>query len=262
MDTGCVNEIVSIRWNNSGAFMIYVLGVLKITGATAFSNNTWYRVELHVKIDPINGLVEFRLDGVLDGTWWGNTGSGTILDHLRIYAGGGGAGLQNSFYVDDIAINDTAGLFDNSWIGDGHVIALVPNANGDANQWTGSDGDTTNNYQLIDEAPSNSDTDFIVDSTSGHKDLYGIPDMSAWVPGQQATRVWGEVRARSESADGTSLQVGIKTGDGTEDFTQTTTPIAEFYMPVKSKEYVVNPHTGIEWTAVDIAALQVGVKIP
>jgi hypothetical protein len=253
---------VSIRWNNSGAFLIYVLGALKITGATAFSNNTWYRVELHVKIDPINGLVEFRLDGTLDGTWWGNTGTGTVFSCLYFYTGGGGAGLQNSYYIDDIAINDTAGLFDNSWCGDGHVIALVPNANGDASQWTGSDGDTTNNYQLIDEAPSNSDTDFIVDSTSGHKDLYGIPDMSAWIPGQQATRVWGEVRARSESADGTSLQVGIKTGDGTEDFTQTTTPIAEFYMPIKSKEYVVNPHTGIEWTAVDIAALQVGVKIP
>lgn len=55
-------------------------------------------------------------------------------------------GSAATVYYDDIAINNVSGSFQNSWPGDGGVVALTPNAAGDSNC-------TTGNYTMVGEIP-------------------------------------------------------------------------------------------------------------
>jgi hypothetical protein len=217
--------------------------------------NQWYLIELHCVTNAVTGTVDLKIEGIAQGSQYaGNTGSTNLYDYI----------LQAynicTYYVDDFAINSTAGGVDNSWCGDGHYIALVPNADGDSSQWTGSDGNKVENYKLIDDTPSNSDTDYVVDSTSTDKDEYNLPSMTAWLTGQTAPHVQAEARARIETADGSTIAVGIKSG-ATEDFTSFTA-LTTSYARALGALHTTNPDTAGAWTEANIAALQVGIKVP
>jgi hypothetical protein len=248
------SELYSIRWSPGGALQVYVAGTSRITSTILLLPYVWYLIELHCFTDAA-GIVELKIEGVSQGSWSGNTGSTNLYEFIfQAYS-------NCCYYTDDFAINTTGGSApDNTWVADGHFIALVPNADGDSSQWTGSDGNQVNNYQMVDDTPYNSDTDYIVDSTSTHVDEYNLPSMTAWLPGQTVRHVYAEGRARIESADGSTVAVGIK-ASATEDFA-TTTALTTSYAKVLGTLHLTNPGTGLAFTEADITALQVGAKVP
>lgn len=163
--------------------------------------------------------------------------------------------------LDDVAINDTLGSTDNSWCGDGHVIGLIPNGNGDSSQLTGSDGNSTDNYLLVDEIPANT-TDYVESATPGHIDLYQLSNPN---PALRTTdviqRVWVAASARKVAIDpaSDSLQLGIKSGSTTSWGNNVDLGIA--FRAHRTEDYRVNPATNSPWTAADLTDLQGGVKI-
>jgi hypothetical protein len=87
-----------------------------------------------------------------------------------------GGALSTLGYLDDIAINDTAGAVNNSWIGRGGIYGIVPegvgaytdlHAQGHANAW-----------DCISEVPPD-DADYVYDDTVDQKSTYA---MTALVP--------------------------------------------------------------------------------
>jgi hypothetical protein len=100
----------------------------------------------------------------------------------------------------------------------------------------------------------------VVDSTSTDKDEYNLPSMTAWLTGQTAPHVQAEARARIETADGSTIAVGIKSG-ATEDFTSFTA-LTTSYARALGALHTTNPDTAGAWTEANIAALQVGIKVP
>lgn len=253
-----VTVLGSLRLSNTTRkFSFYTgTGTLVSTGSIVATSGTWHLIEVHIKFADSGGLLELRIDGLQDSdaTFSGDTkpGAETSINSISLQS----AQADSTINTDDIAINDTSGAVDNSWCGDGHVIALVPNANGDLSQLSGSDGNSTDNYLLVDETPSNSDTDYVEGSTVDQKDLYNLS--ASGLTNVNISRVWGEARSKDTTTAGGLLAITVKT-EGTE-YDSGDIALPTSYAAVKGPEYLVNPQTGIAWTIAELDALQVGPK--
>src|SRR3972149_6225726 len=162
----------TLKRNTTSKFLeLYTsTATLVATGDIAIQASTWYVIEVHVKIDDTTGALDVRVDGVDDAAFAGDTkpGAETTFNTLRYHGG------SNTSYYDDLAMNDTNGSVDNSWCGDGKIILLKPNANGDSSQWDGSDGNQVDNYLLVDDIPSDDDTTYVQSAILANKDLYNL----------------------------------------------------------------------------------------
>jgi hypothetical protein len=155
-----------------------------ITSNTIFQLNSWYVIELHIKVADSGGLVELRVDGVPEGTYSGDTKPGTAATIDRAYWGlSMGTGLQ--CYVDDVIINDTSGSVNNSWPNGLKVKLLKPTADGPTNDWDVTPSGA--HYAAIDEVPPSS-TDYIKTSTADeieHFDMENLPSEALTVKAVQ-----------------------------------------------------------------------------
>lgn len=218
----------------------------------------WAVFEIHFRYttQTLPDNFEMRRNGVTIMTYGGATqlvSGAPSLGTLEF----GGTGAFNM--VDDIAINDTTGTVDNSWCGDGHVVAVRPNGNGDASQMMGSDGNTVNNFELVREAGTPNRTNFIESDVSGQRDLYAASDLTL-KPTDVVRRVQMWADARKQQAVNSPLQLGLKVG-GSEHWSANTELELDWAGYVGT-DHRTNPATGSVWTQADINALQVGVKIP
>lgn len=231
-----------------------------VTGTTNIATATWYRAEIHFKLHDTNGIAELKLDGYQEGsTYNGDTTTNYFVDDWarRINCIGVGGYNAVSMHWDDIAVNFPDGSgYNDGWPGDGKIVALTPNANGDSSEWVGSDGNSVDNYQLVDETPANS-TDYVTAVVSGYKDQYNLTD---WVDvGNMAVRyLWIEAYGQNQAADGLVTNLGIKT-NSTEYWE--TTYLTPNWQIVKTSGWPISPYTVSEWTVTDMDALQAGVSV-
>lgn len=133
--------------------------------------DVWCCLEGHLLFAGASGLVQLKVDGVdvLNA-------SGLNLGSVPLYARIGHAafspyidwmGMRQD--VDDLAINDTTGSFNNSWIGRGGIYPAIPNGPGALTEFTPSAG---SNWQCVDELPPNDDTDYVQSDVLDARDLY------------------------------------------------------------------------------------------
>lgn len=161
-----------IRVRSTGALQLYNAEDNAQVGSdsSALSLNTWYRVEIK---EDTTTLASTAVEALIDGT---SFASGTIditAAHTNFRIAMTAADSTLDYIVDDIALNDATGSFQNSWPGEEEVIVLRPNGNGAFSDWGGSDGNSTDNYLLVDEVPPSS-TDYVEDNTSGQIDDYNL----------------------------------------------------------------------------------------
>jgi len=239
--------------NTTKKIGIVVNNVVVATGTLALNTSTWYLLEVHVKIADTGGIIEVKIDGVMDCSYSGDTKPGTdaVLDNVFWQR------TSQTTLIDDLAMNDTTGTVDNSWCGDGRVIALKPNANGDSSQWTGNDGNSIDNYLLVDEAVQDGDTTYVSSGTTDAKDLYGVENLS--VTGVTIKRVWTESVARGDTGTAEQIAHVIKTNGSEYDSPNLTLGIS--YARQTGTAYTVNPQTGAAWTISEVNNLQVGPKV-
>jgi len=132
--------------------------------------NTWYRVEIDAA-DSGSTATTRPVVAYLDGTAFSGTAmiSGTPgFSRIR-------AGIQTTatgdLYIDDIAVNDTAGTAQTGLPGPGNVVHLRPDGTGDSNDWDSGPGGTTpapaNNYTRLRETTPDDGTSYNQTSLSG-----------------------------------------------------------------------------------------------
>lgn len=159
--------------------------------SSAISTGVRYRFELRCDSTTLSAtVVELRVydnaDGDPDNLIFNP--SGTIdLAALPTNVGCALEATGNATFdhvVSDMAVNSTAaGGTQTSWPGAESLVYLFPNGNGDLSQWAGSDGNSTDNYLLVDEVPPNT-TDYVESNTSGQIDEY---ELTATPAGMGAT---------------------------------------------------------------------------
>jgi hypothetical protein len=274
---GNLAEVVRFQVRDSNGTTVLRINFGHMTPITVYLNNAaqpiaqiaqpmnmnWYVFEIHYRFtDQAGGASTFerKRDGIL----LAQTSVATAQVTQPPFTGKLGYldfGAVGKFcLLDDIAVNDTTGTQDNSWCGDGHIIALVPNANGDRSEFIGSDGNSVDNYLLVDEFPVNlsgGTGDYVESLTPGAADLYqvGNPVLKS---GDVIQRVWVYAQMREQSADGDTVQLGGKS-NGVE-FWGDPIALGVSFRPYNSEEYLVNPGTGSAWTQQNITDLQIGVK--
>ena len=247
-------ELGSIRWNSvSGKMAIYTgASTLVANGNIVIGLTTWYLLEAHIKISDTIGVIEVKIDGMTDATFSGDTKPGADTDINTFWYS-----VTGGVYYDDLAYNDTTGESDNSWCGDGKIIALTPNANGDLSQLVGSDLNSIDNYLLVDEYPHDTDTTYVEGSNVDEKDLYNLA--ACGLSGVTITRVWGESRTKDTVAADGLVAIVLKT-NSTEYPSSDITLLTSYTKQILGTVHSVNPNTAVAWSTGDLDALQVGVK--
>lgn len=133
---------------------------------------------------------------------------------------------------------------------------MIPNGNGDTSQWVGSDGNSTDNYLLVDEVTANGDTDYLKSATVGEVDLVNLGSVAS---AASYVGVQPYSTGRQDDAIARKYKGLVKSG-GTEyeqgEHTVTTTYVAFPETPLMN-----DPDTGVPWTEAGLNALQIGVKV-
>lgn len=140
----------------------------------------FYYIEAKFVVNNTTGSVELRING---STVISNTGLDT-QNTANAFANQFLIGsTQDSFtmptYDDLYCCDGTGSAPGNDFLGDIRVQYRSPNGNGNSSVLLGSDGNSTDNYLLVDEAPVNDDTDYVGSATPGDKDTYTYQDLSS-----------------------------------------------------------------------------------
>lgn len=231
-------------------------GTLVGSGTTVLQANRQYVIEPHVKISKNSGVLELKIDGVIESaaSFTGKTqpGTQTTLDNVCFNCG-------YNIYIDDIALNDISGTVDNSWCGDFHIYPMYTDGNGDSSLFLGSDGNRVDNYLLVGDIPSDGDTSYVYSSTRGDKDLYTLTDLPSLPVGSTIRAVTVETRARELTADGDAIRLMVKSG--TTEANSANIILGTSY-GIQKAEFLTNPSTSAAWTVSDVNNMQAGFNIP
>jgi hypothetical protein len=249
--TGVNGSVQTITINNGAT----TLG----TTLLAPNNGNWTVIEIYFKcVNASDGRLVVKYDGVTVFDYTGNTNpSGYAAPSWVTFASGTAAGAVAR--VDDLAINDTTGSVNNSWVGDGSIALLLPNANGDSSQFVGSDGNSTDNYLLVDDNPANDGTDYVATTTSSQKDLYNLQSMPALGAGGAINTVQPfHIGIRMDAGVVTAIKSGLKSGS-TEAWGSSQN-LTTSYALYRGTIHETDPNTSSAWTESAVNALQAGVQ--
>lgn len=122
------------------------------------------------------GTVDVRRDGIsilsISGVDTKNGGTETVISTI----GWTQAGVNTQHLIDDIYISNNQGSLNNGFLGEIVVETLYPNGSGTHSGLVGSDGDSINNFQNVDETSPN-DSDYNGSATVGAKDTYNLSNL-------------------------------------------------------------------------------------
>lgn len=226
-----------------GDFTTNIIGAASAAGILTVGSFAFIEVEFTRHASA--GVFKVYVNGVLLISNTGaNTGASSI-DNIAIQNPSGGDGVT----IDDFYVASGA-----THLGECRVQTLVPSADTATKQWTASTG--TNHAALVDEIPSNGDSDYISDGTVGNKDLFDLADLSdspANVYAVQPLMV-----ARKD--DATTREIRTNTKNGATTTNGTTRAMGSSYRLWADTLMLTNPDTAASWTPSDINAMQLGVE--
>ncbi len=254
---GASTELGSVRIDSGGQLKLYTGTATQVaSGSLVIDAGNFYCLEVHVKIANSGGVIETKIDGIADASFTGDTQPGADTTYDRFRYGAANIGTSGNYiYLDDLAYNDTSGGNDNSWCGDGRVVALIPSAAGDVTQLTPLSG---SNWDNVNELPDDQDTTYNYDAGGGEYDLYNCAD-SSLPAGATILRVQVCAVAREDAAAGDSIQIGLKTNSN--EYWSSNIPVITTYDMYVGTDHRVNPQTTAAWTTGQLDSLQIGVKV-
>jgi len=137
---------------------------------------------------------------------------------------------------------------------------LCPDAAGDEENIHNATSGAGNHWQDIDDVAPDEDNTMVYENTiddTYYRDLYSLPAYSK-VGAINGVTVCARCRSYGGDATRANLKIACKTGGTVYESEEITTAVS--YADY-SKVWMVNPHTGMAWTADDINSLQIGVAL-
>lgn len=226
-------------------------------GSIALKANTWIMIEINLVVGA-SGSFTMKINGTTSIAYSGDTdytGAGDV-QQIIFRAGYIGGALWES-YLDDIAINDTSGSYQDSWAGLGGIFYLKPTADGTV-EWTPSAG--TLNYAMVDDIPPDNATTYVQAVANGDRDLYEIEDCPQYINTVNLLEVYYEAAlvtsGYNEVTDVVSVAGTVYSGSE-----RTIVPITPAFELFKGTTHYVSPNTGIAWATAEINAMWAGMEI-
>jgi hypothetical protein len=166
--------LVRLEATGSGAgnnLIIDVAGTNRDTEAGASSGSSYMHIGIDVKIHSSAGWVVVYKDGVEILRFEGNTGDADIGSIF--YGHDIPASVLMKF--DDFYVDDTTGEAAAVAVPASYFQLITLNGNGNYNgNWDGSDGNSVDNYLLVDEIPPVDDVDYIQTSVADELESFAM----------------------------------------------------------------------------------------
>lgn len=245
---------VDVRAKADGQIEVTRNGTLlgTTTMVSPMVTNQFYYIELKAVIHPSAGTIDLQVAGVNVLSLSGINTRATANSYANIVAFQATTNNQGNDDLDDIYILDGTGGAMDDFLGDAKVVTLYPSGAGNSTQFTPSAG---SNYQCVDEATPNEDTDYVSSATPTQKDTYVFGDIAA-----AGTPFGVQVGIRTRKDDAGSRSIAPVVRHGGSDYDGTTVSALDAHK-YTFQIYEDNPGTGIPWTRDDVNNAEFGVKL-
>src|SRR4029079_18835159 len=164
-DSGTLH--VDFRLGPAGTIQATRNGTVLGTGTAVIAIDTWTYLEFKVTISDTVGVVVTKVNGVTDlnlSSQDTRNGANSTANTIEILGNGN---TTSTIRLDDLYINDGTGGVDDDFWGDIRIVAKSVDGAGNSAQFTPSTG---SNWQNVDDATPNGDTDYNESSTVNHID--------------------------------------------------------------------------------------------
>lgn len=228
--------------------------VIATSPLNALTASAWQYIEIKAKVHDTAGVFEIKINGTVINSFTGDTcQTGTDYTVTRF----DWSSATNGTLVDDLYFLDTTGPAPyNDYMGDMKIETLVPNGNGNSSQLVGSDGNSVDNYALVDEIPASA-TDYAGSAVVGNKDTYALSNLVTSAGSVLA--VLTSAFCFKSDAGAANIQVVERVGTTERE----SAAVALAASPGSWHDLgcnVLDP-TGAAWTITNVNAMEVGVKV-
>jgi hypothetical protein len=245
------NILYQVGINASGFVVVLNNANTIIATSTApIAYSQWYYLEAHLLVNAA-GTIEVRLHNTPIITFVGDTSYGgaySDFDRICWYSGQ---------FFQDVYLNDASGAANNTWEGEITSTHRLPTGDGSTIQWTPLAG--PNNYTEVDDPLPNFDFDgsYNQANTVGARDLFTKPPLTL-ITGQSIKAVQNTVFARK--VDPGTRKIALVTKSGPTVSLSPDLDLASTYGEVRAT-FLVDPNTGLPWTAAAYNAAEIGYEI-
>lgn len=251
-------ETLQLRWDEDNSLFKFYDGVggsvLDSGAAASFaSGGSWVHIGVDVKISAsgwaylyVNGAEVIGFDG-------DTTGTGSTID--TVLFGGVDDNWNQYIYYDDLWIDLTTSEAIPAFAPAYGFLLAKPNAQGVWNDWTGSDGDSTDNYALLDDVPSSDGTNYIEADTTTMVDSSELT--APTVTSYSVSAVYIHAFAKVGAAVGLDLRMYVRDSSTSAFGYSSNMVVGTTYQPVfQEKTTSINSLT---WDQTEINNLEIGV---
>lgn len=258
-DGGATNHL-TINYSPTGAIQLRRgegNGTVIATSVQTALDSVWHYLEVEATIADAGGIAKVRLNGIEVINYTGDTrngGTATTIDAIGHARGSGASQIS----IDDMYVcSDSGPAPYNTFLGDVTIPFRLANGNGSLSQWVGSDGNSADNYLLVDEAGAPNTTDYVASDVIGNRDLVAVQDMSSLTGSVLAAQT--VVYAAKSDAGAASLKTLQRSSTGTVVADAVAQPMSTTYAAYGGDIRVLDPDN-TSWTHTKINNLEVGVE--
>lgn len=242
-----------VYWDDSTGNVVLVVagterGSISVGAAGLSNTNTWAHVGL-CYVTGAPGSVTFYVNGLAVLTY-SDTITGTVTE---AYAGGaaGANGWAQYAYFDDIYFDGEIST-DSAPPADRFLFSLV-DGDGASEEWTPTGASA--NYDCVNDAVPNDDTDYVIASSAGLTDLYATAAIT--VPTNYVVRAVLPIALAKATSAGPTVKLVASDGVNSDLVSAAKTPGSSYgYV----WEYMALAPDGEVWTESKINAAQFGLE--
>ena len=231
---------------------VYRGTTLLATSPTTITTNVWHYVEVEFVISDTVGEVRVYLDN--NSTPIINlSGIDTKYQTENGFSYIGLSGFSVSVgYMDDMYITDTPNR-----LGEQRVLTTYVDADSTPSEWSTSAGGSTAPYTMLDETLCDGDTTYIYSGVAGRAAVFSTQNPSVVPTSVNAVQVGGYARKTDTGVRGVQLQYvdGAGSTFNSSEFTLSGGYVRQISL------YGTNPGTGLPWTAAELNAMRIGVRV-
>lgn len=207
-------SVVELRWvQDASKIQLYVNGSLadEVVSSEFAQTDIWRHLGIDVKI-AASGWAYVYLDGAEVIGYSGDLGT-VGISSLEFNPFIGSLDSWNGYvYIDDIFLDDINGETNPAAVPDKRFYYRRANGNGTASELTGSDGDSLDNYLLVDDVPHDGDGTYVKAAAAGLRDLYDTETFTLPANFAVAAVIPLVVAKKTDAAIGTQVKLVAKNG--------------------------------------------------
>lgn len=234
------------------------------TGSQPISANTLYHIQMHVKLDGVNSIVEVKQDDTLVISYTGPLNGGLDTTMSRIMFFGAGSSYAQNYqtqYFDDIVVNDTTSALcaaDATWPGVLRFVVQEISGPGFYSQFTPVG--FPQNYQNVQDIPNDGDStyNYALQTNPTYKDSFPV-NPNALNPLQITYRAWFEEVIARKTGGTAKLKLGVRVA-GT-DYLQPVGQDVGVSYDVYDDRLCTDPSSLIAWTSAGLDSTEIIYEI-